>query len=209
MAFTDADLIDGHTASFTGAVGNPNLGTFALDASVSEAPGAADGSVGWSYTLDNAAAQKLAVGETATEKFVVSVSDGHGGTVQQTVTVTIAGTNDAPSITSGAQAGTVTEDADLTPSATDALSATGTVAFTDVDLIDGHTASFAADISNTTHFGSFAIDASVTEAAGAADGSVGWSYTLDNAAAQKLAVGETATEKFVVTVAGSTPAATC
>jgi len=202
VAFTDVDLIDGHTASFAADASNTtHFGTFAIDASVSKAAGAADGSVGWSYTLDNAAAQKLAVGETATEKFVVTVADGHGGTAQQTVTVTIAGTNDAPSITSGAQAGTVTEDADLTPSATDALSATGTVAFTDVDLIDGHTASFAADISNTTHFGSFAIDASVSEAAGAADGSVGWSYTLDNAAAQKLAVGETATEKFVVTVA--------
>ena len=180
VAFTDVDLIDGHTATFAADPTNTtSLGTFALDAAVTEAANAADGTVGWSYALTNSAAQYLAAGQTATEKYVVTVDDGHGGTAQQTVTVTITGTNDDPTITSGAQAGTVTEDADTTASATDSLTAAGTVAFTDVDLIDSHTATFAADPSNTTSLGTFALDAAVTEAANAADGTVGWSYVLD------------------------------
>ena len=36
---------------------------------------------------------------------MVTVDDGHGGTAQQTVTVTITGTNDDPTITSSAQGG--------------------------------------------------------------------------------------------------------
>jgi VCBS repeat-containing protein len=201
VSFTDVDLVDTHTATFAADPTNStSLGTFTLDAAVTEAANAADGSVGWSYALNNGAAQYLAVGQTATEKYVVTVDDGHGGTAQQTVTVTIAGTNDDPTITSAAQAGTVTEDAATTPSTTDALSASGTVAFNDVDLLDGHTATFVADPTNTTSLGTFTLDAAVTEAANAADGAVGWSYALSNGAAQYLAAGQTATEKYVVTV---------
>ena len=58
----------------------------------------------------------------------------------QDVVITIQGTNDGVTITSGAQAGTVAEDAPDTPSLTDSLSASGTVAFNDVDLTDAHTA---------------------------------------------------------------------
>src|SRR5439155_417868 len=138
---------DGHTASAVAAGTNTtSLGTFALAPSVTEAPNAAGGTVGWTYTLDNAAAQYLGEGQTVTETYTVTVSDGHGGTTTQDVVVTITGSNDAPTIVgAGTTAtGAVVEDADTTPSATDALVATCTIAFTDVDLIDGHTASAVA-----------------------------------------------------------------
>ena len=48
--------------------------------------------------MANSATQYLAAGQTATETFTVTVSDGHGGTVDQLVTVTVTGTNDAPTI---------------------------------------------------------------------------------------------------------------
>src|SRR5947207_3174747 len=104
---------------------------------VSESATTEPGTVGWTYQVSNAATQYLAAGQTATEKFTVTISDGHsGGTVDQLVTVTITGTNDAPTITvAGTDAdGAVTEDA-TTPS----LSDTGTIAFNDVDLTDLHT----------------------------------------------------------------------
>src|SRR4029077_16859305 len=101
-----------------------------------------------------------------------------GATSTQDVLITINGTNDGPVITSGAQAGTVKEDT--------TLSATGTVASSDVD--HGATAAYSGDATGT--YGSFAIDAST----GA------WTYTLDNAAHQNLAAGETQTESFTVTV---------
>src|SRR6185369_13360225 len=152
------------------------------------------------FTLNpaHAAYQYLAMGQTTTVTVNYGVSDGIV-TTPASVTFTITGTNDAVTITSAAQSGAVVEDAATTPSPTDSLTATGTISFTDVDLADGHTATFAAAASNTTALRTFAM-AAVSEAANAANGSVGWTYTLDNAAAQHLAAGQTAAETYVVTI---------
>ena len=58
------------------------------------------GSVGWTFTLpdDNPVLQSLAVGQTITQVYTVTLDDHHGGTVTQDVTITIIGTNDAPTI---------------------------------------------------------------------------------------------------------------
>src|SRR6185369_3614349 len=50
------------------------------------------------YTLDNANAdtQALAQGDTATDVFQYTTTDEHGATSTSTLTITIAGTNDAP-----------------------------------------------------------------------------------------------------------------
>ena len=37
--------------------------------------------MGWTYSVANSATQYLAVDQTATESFTVTISDGHGGTV--------------------------------------------------------------------------------------------------------------------------------
>ncbi|MGY3411935.1 VCBS repeat-containing protein [Bradyrhizobium sp. GM5.1] len=199
ISFTDVDLSEGHTATFVAGAGNTTaLGTFSLDP-VSEAANAANGSVQWHYALNNAAAQYLAEGQSVTESFVVTINDGHGSTATQTVTVTITGTNDIVSITSGVQAGTVVEDAPATPDPSDSLTAAGTVSFTDVDLSDGHTATFVVAPANTTALGTFSLGP-VSEAANAANGSVQWHYNLNNVAAQHLAAGQSVTESFVVTV---------
>ncbi|SDX47681.1 type I secretion C-terminal target domain (VC_A0849 subclass) [Pseudomonas kuykendallii] len=52
----------------------------------------------WTYTLDNnaAATQALKEGESKLETFQATVSDGHGGTATQTITVNVLGANDAP-----------------------------------------------------------------------------------------------------------------
>jgi VCBS repeat-containing protein len=199
IAFTDVDLSDTHSASFGADPSNTTaLGAFALG-SVSEAANAASGSVGWSYTIDEAAAQYLADGQSVTEKYVVTLSDGHGSTATQTVTVTISGSNDVVSVTSASATGTVVEDSATTPSAADSNVASGMIAFIDVDLSDAHSASFVADPTNSTALGAFVLG-SVSEAANAASGSVGWTYTIDEAAAQHLAEGQSATEKYVVTL---------
>ncbi|MCK1473586.1 VCBS domain-containing protein, partial [Bradyrhizobium sp. 197] len=199
ISFSDVDLSDAHTASFAAAASNTTtLGTFSLDP-VSEAANAANGSVQWHYTLNNAAAQYLAQGQSVTESFVVTINDAHGSTATQAVTVTIIGTNDAVSITSGAQSGTVVEDTPATSDPADSLGAAGTISFSDVDLSDTHSASFAAAASNATTLGIFSLDP-VSEAPNAANGSVQWHYTLNNAAAQYLAQGQSVTESFVVTV---------
>jgi VCBS repeat-containing protein len=52
----------------------------------------------WTYTLDNAttAAQELGGNDHPVETFTVRVTDEHGAVDDQTVTVTVNGTNDAP-----------------------------------------------------------------------------------------------------------------
>ena len=56
--------------------------------------------------------QSLAAGQAITQVYTVTISDGHGGTVPQDVTVTITGVNDGPTITAGSTTptGGVTED---------------------------------------------------------------------------------------------------
>jgi VCBS repeat-containing protein len=64
---------------------------------------------GYTYTLANGQAnmQALAAGEQVTDVFTYTNSDGHGGSSQSTLTVTVTGVNDAPTIAAGS---TVTAD---------------------------------------------------------------------------------------------------
>src|SRR5262245_63486577 len=77
------------------------LGTFSLDSSSIDTGNG--GSVGWSFTVSNAALQFLAAGQQLVQKYDVTVNKGHGHTATQTVPITLTGTNDAPLITSTTQ----------------------------------------------------------------------------------------------------------
>jgi VCBS repeat-containing protein len=92
ISFSDVEITDTHTVSFT-QQGVDYLGTFSLDA-VSESGGS--GTFGWHYTVDNADIQFLAQGQVLTQTYAVLVTDDHGGVAAQDVTITINGTNDAP-----------------------------------------------------------------------------------------------------------------
>ncbi|MBV7492266.1 VCBS domain-containing protein, partial [Pseudomonas sp. PDM30] len=190
IVFNDVDLNDTHMATFTPAGGNAtHLGTFMLSP-VSEAANAANGSVQWTYNLDNAAAQYLAQGQTVTETYLVTISDGQGSSVTQNVTITITGTNDAPTVAAAEiESGAVTEDGTTV--------ASGSFAFGDVDLADdAHVASVSAPSGALGTLVAIVSDESTGDAAG----SVGWTYTLNNNAAQYLAEGQTKTEVFTVTL---------
>ncbi|QXH59761.1 VCBS domain-containing protein [Pseudomonas azerbaijanorientalis] len=190
IVFNDVDLSDTHTATFAPAAGNAtDLGTFVLSP-VSEAANAANGSVQWTYNLSNGAAQYLAQGQTVTETYLVTISDGHGSTVTQNVTITITGTNDGPTVTAAEiESGAVTEDGTTVTS--------GSFAFGDVDLADdAHVATVSAPAGALGTLVATVSD----ESTGDAVGSVGWTYTLNNSAAQYLAEGQTKTEVFTVTL---------
>lgn len=225
ITFRDPDLTDTHTASFVLKSSNASanlpgysetaplskIGTFAL-AAVSENPGASSiGSVGWTFTIDDndPVLQSLAKGQTITQVYTVTIDDHHGGTVTQDVTVTIKGTNDAPTVTSSAAAakGAVTEDTSAT------LSIGGTLAIQDVDLIDTHTAAavFKSSTSSAhlpgfsdgTSLGTFTIDPAVTELSTDTDNgaTLDWHFSLDdsNSVLQSLAQGQSITEVYTVT----------
>ncbi|MEQ9696146.1 VCBS domain-containing protein, partial [Shimia sp. SDUM112013] len=136
-----------------------------------------DMSGNWTYTLDNALAQGLSGTDMATEVFTVTALTMDGETVTQTVTITVSGAEDAPVIT-GTSTGSVSEDG--------VLAATGALVATDVDVADAPF--FIAQPGTAGTYGSFNVDAGGN-----------WTYTLDNAAAQGLAAGDTMTETFSVT----------
>jgi VCBS repeat-containing protein len=147
--FADVDLSDIlHGAEITVApIGDEVLGTLYLNGGVDEAAvnQAAD-SIAWTYSVNAGQLDKLKASETLTQAYVVRISDVHGGFVDQTVTITIVGTNDAPIVTLNSNSAAFTEDTSavfvediLT------LSASGTLSYTDDDLgiTDGETAAKA------------------------------------------------------------------
>jgi VCBS repeat-containing protein len=79
----------------------------------SDSTGTGAGSVDWKYQITDNALDFLAKDETLTVKYDVTIDDHHGATTTQTVTVTITGTNDTPTIVAGSTTatGAITEDA--------------------------------------------------------------------------------------------------
>ncbi|MFN3506662.1 MAG: VCBS domain-containing protein, partial [Allorhizobium sp.] len=194
MTFVDPDVADTHTVSYVLASINgadAELGQFETSLVPSASGG---GTINWKFTVNDGAIDYLAVGETITQVYAVTVTDASGAFSTRNVTVTITGTNDAPTISAADATGAVTEDAS-TPTLTD----TGTITFDDVDLIDGHSVSAVTPGGGNTLGGT--LTAVVSDAAtGAGNGTVTWTYTVANAATQYLAVGQTVEETFTVTI---------
>ncbi|QRM57315.1 VCBS domain-containing protein [Sinorhizobium sp. BG8] len=105
--FTDADIGDTHTVSATPA-GAGYLGTF-ITSITDSATTDGVGKVAWRLVVDEKDLQSLGQGETLTQTYTVTISDGHGGTTTQNVVVTLNGVNDAPDVT-GTVTGSATED---------------------------------------------------------------------------------------------------
>lgn len=110
IAFTDQDLSDRPTASvvhqnvtYQDAQGHvfklTNDQVFNFDHAfllVPESGNTNNGEIDWGYTIADKALDFLGVGETVTVTSTIEIDDAHGGKVDQDVTVTIQGSNDAP-----------------------------------------------------------------------------------------------------------------
>ncbi len=132
----------------------------------------------------------LAVGEQASDTFIYTVSDGHGGTDTATVTITITGVNDAPTANDDSGASFTTNE--------DTLFTTGNVLVNDSD----------PDASDTLSVAGFDTTATLGLVTDNGDGT----FEYDpNGQFESLAVGATATDAFTYTVSdgyGGTDAAT-
>jgi hypothetical protein len=75
--------------------------------------------VSWSYSIDASAAENLSSTSSYAETFVLTLSDGKGGTANREFRVIIKGTNDVP-VLSGELTGdrSLTEDLDFAASGT-------------------------------------------------------------------------------------------
>nr|WP_243889080.1 VCBS domain-containing protein [Shewanella algae] len=197
LSFTDVDINDSHSvgSSYNGDV---LWSGGALDQATQDAlaAGFSVDNTGWSYDIANSLVQFLAVGETITLSFDVTVNDDNGGTDTDTVTVTITGTNDAP-VLSIDMSGAVTEDVDVVAGM---LSDSGDLSFTDVDINDSH--SVGSSYNGDVLWSGGALDQATQDAlaAGFSVDNAGWSYDIANSLVQFLAVGEAITLSFDVTV---------
>jgi len=130
----------------------------------------------WTYALANssAAVQALGAGAHPTETFTVVSADG---SAQQTVVITVNGTNDVPTLF-GVTNGSVTEDGTQT--------AAGKVSITDKDTGESV---YTVQTGTAGTYGTFAVDATGQ-----------WTYTLNNSssAVQSLGAGVNPTETFKV-----------
>src|SRR5262245_45732089 len=139
ITFSDVDLTDKHTVTFTPG-GSNYLGTF-TPTLAQDATGGSTGIVGWTFSVSDKAVEFLAEGQTLTQTYTVLVADNNGGFASQTVTITITGTNDAPVLSAITQPASVPELPDA--SAQDIAAITGTLPVSDLDVGDTFTASIA------------------------------------------------------------------
>ena len=89
VTYTDANTLDTHSASFV-ARGAGYLGTFSLNTAAIDS----GDKVTWSFSVSDSAIDHLNAGQTLTQLYDVTIDDGHGGTVLQTITITINGAAD-------------------------------------------------------------------------------------------------------------------
>ena len=180
LAFTDVDSATSFSVQSVTALTAGALGT--LQAVIGTQPAAgATGAIDWTYQIDPALVDYLAAGETLAESFEITLSDGNGGTHEQTVSVTVTGTNDAATLSTGAVTLTEADDAA-------ALSTSGQLAISDPDSAE----TFVAQAGTAGTYGTFTVDVS-----GA------WTYTASSAH-DALAAGATYTDNFTVTSADGT-----
>jgi VCBS repeat-containing protein len=136
ISFTDGDLTDIHSISAVTASAD-SLGTLTPTLTTDTTGSGVGGMVTWNYSIAVSAVEYLAEGEQKVETFRFSLLDGHGGSVERMVSVTITGTNDTPVVANTDVTGGVTEM--LIPSGN--LTDSGTISFTDADRNDLHSVS--------------------------------------------------------------------
>lgn len=220
ISFSDIDLLDTPTASFANgtisatAQGGGSLtltsgqiaiiqSGFSLNAEVGNTN---VGTINWDYTVSEDDIGFLGEGEVVTAEFLVTVNDGNGGTNTQTVTITISGKNDIPTITS-VENGSITENAGI-------LSSNGSVYFTDIDYTDRPSSSLISNSISalqsdgltslllTTQQKTDITDAfSISSNIGNTNiGTVDWTYSIDGSKLDFLAENEVVTALFTIKV---------
>lgn len=93
IGFSDPDTTNAHVASFV-AEASGYLGTFKLG-SVNET----SDTFGWSFSVSDSALNYLVTGQSLTQRYDVTIDDGHGGTALQIVTVVLNGASDSTTTT--------------------------------------------------------------------------------------------------------------
>ena len=166
-----------------------------------------NGSATLTYSMADGAFDFLAANETLTLIYTVTVNDGHGGVVEQSVSVTITGTNDTPALAADTAPHAITKlgTGNSTPDI-----ATGSLTFTDVDLSDTHSVASSL-VSATWSNGALpsglkgtlaaALATSIAkDSSSGATGNVSFTFSAADSVLGFLSVGQTLTVTYNVTV---------
>jgi VCBS repeat-containing protein len=193
VAFADFDLSDSHTAtvvsnrsSWTGgslslAQQNMLTSAFTLPSALNEASGS--GKQEWDFQTADANLDFIGAGQTVSVTYTLRIADNHGSSVDQDVTVSVHGANDAPAA-SGTYSHAVTDTAALDSFA----DLSGKLTATDVDTGDRLTWSGSA----SGNYGELTVDAGG-----------GYSYVVNAVAVNALQAGSNPSDSFTVTVTDS------
>ncbi len=103
LNFSDPDAAPGEAATWSVTSDGASRGSMVIDAQTGQ----------WLYTLNAGAANSLAANNPVTETYTATVTDSFGATADQTVTITLTGQNDAPTLVTGS-ASVAKDDASVT-----------------------------------------------------------------------------------------------
>ena len=198
IAFSDVDLTDIHlvSAAFKSTDYSSQLGSLSAVKTTDTTGTGTGGLITWTFTASDSALNQLAAGQIVHETYTVTLDDQHGGVITRDVVVTITGTEDAPVIGAATLIGAVTEDAHM-PTET----ASGTIAFSDVDLTDMHLVSAAFKTTDySSQLGSLSAVKTTDTTGTGTGGLITWTFTASDSALNQLAAGQTVHETYTVTL---------
>ncbi|MFZ4525306.1 MAG: VCBS domain-containing protein [Chlorobium sp.] len=207
MLFSDVDVDDTHTpGAVTASTGV--LGTLTITKTADTTAGSG-GVLTWNYSVDAAAVEYLAAGETVSDCFTITLDDHQGGTTERTVIVTLTGTNDVPVVSGSSEASGTFYEASMSTGSLNLDTASSSIAFSDVDLSDVHGvtvtgASFVWSNGTLTQSqtevlqGAFTLGTKVDSTA-TGSGSQVWLFSAPDATFDFLAKNETLTAIYSVT----------
>jgi VCBS repeat-containing protein len=171
-ATEDGAVVTGSMRTNDSDVDATDVLTYALNAPVAGLTLNANGT--YSFDPSNAAYQQLAAGQTQVVTANITVSDGNGGSVPTTLTITVTGTNDVPVAV-----------ADVAAATEDGAVVTGSMRTNDSDV-------------DTTDVLTYTLNAPVAGLTLNANGT--YSFDPSNAAYQQLAAGQTQVVTANITV---------
>jgi VCBS repeat-containing protein len=194
LNFKDLDLTDTHSVAVA-PEGAGYLGTF-TPVITTDSTGNKTGVVSWTYQVVDGALDFLAAGQKLVQVYDVTVSDGNGGSATRTVTITLVGSDDAPSIIAGASTNVSVLPAFGTPAST-VFVRSASFQFTDIDLADKHTVSVKA---NGTGYLATLTPVVSTDSTDGSVGTATWTYQVKDSALAALSPGQVVTQSYTITI---------
>jgi VCBS repeat-containing protein len=196
FAFNDTNLSDQHTFTHNLVSDTLSSGTVIPAATLAaltnglsltevDSTGTGTGSVTWTLSAADKNFDFLAQGQSLTAVYGIGISDGHGGSVTEPVSVTINGAYAPPTITTAQLTGSVTGTS---------APASGVIHFTSPELIDTHSIVSYSLLSTTAQpetasngvstgaigaLGTFTANL-VQDSTNGATGAIDWSYNLSS-----------------------------